>query len=258
MYGLLHTAGCFPALVYRRRTAPLAPDLHFAGMTYITGDAQIAKKRKFCLEKFLYYFPGGFADEKYKAWERNYKLEAHRAFAEQLSEPAFADLLKKKKYREIASTAVRIETKTNLLFSFEKMALRDAVRETKGAGLFANGLYNYLYGKGPLPARFEAYVKALAQLPVIQTRVLTWPVLTVFGFLGNPKEHFYIKPMVTKRAAEKYGYDFRYAPRPSWQTYQSALGFAAQVKKDTSALRPKDYIDLQSFIWVLGSDEYPD
>jgi hypothetical protein len=36
------------------------------------------------------------------------------------------------------------------------------------------------------------------------------------------------------------------------------IGFAEQVRENTAALKPRDYIDLQSFIWVMGSDEYPD
>jgi hypothetical protein len=30
------------------------------------------------------------------------------------------------------------------------------------------------------------------------------------------------------------------------------------VRQDTRNYKPKDYIDLQSFIWVQGSEEYPD
>ncbi len=39
-------------------------------------------------------------------------------------------------------------------------------------------------------------------------------------------------------------------------SYASLLEFAEQVRRDTRDLRPRDMIDLQSFIWVLGSDEY--
>jgi hypothetical protein len=38
----------------------------------------------------------------------------------------------------------------------------------------------------------------------------------------------------------------------------SLLDFAVQVQKDTAKLKPKYFIDLQSFIWVMGSDEYDD
>lgn len=98
----------------------------------------------------------------------------------------------------------------------------------------------------------------LAGLPVKQTRVLTWPVLTVFGFIADPSTHIYLKPTVTKKAAEKYEFDFLYSSKPSWETYQSLLKFAEEVRKDTAAYRPRDMMDIQSFIWVMGSEEYPD
>jgi len=36
--------------------------------------------------------------------------------------------LREKRFQEIATTAVSIESRTNLLFSFEKMAIRDAIK----------------------------------------------------------------------------------------------------------------------------------
>jgi len=60
----------------------------------------------------------------------------------------------------------------------------------------------------------------------------------------------------TRRAAEAYGFELGYSPRPSWAVYASLLEFAARVKSDTRDLGPRDMIDLQSFIWVQGSDEY--
>jgi hypothetical protein len=38
--------------------------------------------------------------------------------------------------------------------------------------------------------------------------------------------------------------------------YASALAFSATVPRDLRDLRPRDQIDLQSFIWGQGSDEY--
>jgi hypothetical protein len=220
-------------------------------------NADLTRSAARCRKKFLYYFPGGFQDETYKDWERNYKLEAHFKFQEELNKEEFTRLLKQSKYEEIAQKAVKLETRTNLLFSFEKMALRDAVRPAEGAKLFAKGLFDYVYGKAPLKERFENFTEVIAQLPRKQTRVLTWPLQTVFGFLGNPQEHIFIKPRVTQVAAKEYDFDFHYKSKPNWDTYQSMLDFAAQVKKDNADLQPQDYIDLQSFIWVLGSDEYP-
>ncbi len=216
------------------------------------------RARRECRKKFLYYFPKGFKDQKYIDWERDYKWQAHLEWEKNLNQKAFRELLRSKNYAEIASRATRIETKTNLLFSFEKMALRDAVKPEHGAKSFSLGLYDYVYGKDALRERFERFTKTLEDLPRKQTRVVTWPLQTVFGFIAKPEEHIFLKPMVTKKAAEKYQMEFRYQSRPNWTTYQDLLEFARQIKNDNSDLKPRDYIDLQSFIWVMGSDEYPD
>lgn len=216
------------------------------------------KKRQKCIKKFLYYFRKGYSDPKYFDWERGYKQVAHEQFFEQLNKRVFREYLQQKKYNVIADIAVRIESKTNLLFSFEKMALRDAVKSAKGAKDFANGLYEYIYGKKDLKNRFEDFVLVISNLPRKQTRVLTWPVVTIFGFIADPMLHIFLKPKVTKIAAEKYDFDFHYHSKPNWETYQNLLKFAEQIRSDTKKYKPKDYIDLQSFIWVMGSEEYRD
>ena len=218
----------------------------------------IQKSRLRCRKKFLYYFPKGFRDQKYIDWERNYKWEAHLSWVEQLNRKEYEQLLSRRKYNEIALRAARIETKTNLLFSFEKMALRDAIKTPAGARDFAKGLYDYVYGSETMRARFERFAETLASLPRRQTRVLTWPLQTVFGFLANPDRFIFLKPRVTKIGAEKYGFPFAYQSTPNWKTYKSYLDFAEQVRVDTAELQPRDFIDLQSFIWVLGSEEYPE
>ncbi|MBA2412882.1 MAG: hypothetical protein H0V63_08655 [Burkholderiaceae bacterium] len=38
--------------------------------------------------------------------------------------------------------------------------------------------------------------------------------------------------------------------------YASLLGFSELVQKDFPGMKPKDMIDIQSFIWVQGSSEY--
>jgi hypothetical protein len=209
-----------------------------------------------CRRKFRRFFKEGFQDETYVDWERGYKWAAHQQWEESLGSKVFAELLERKQFEEIAARAVRIESRTNLLFSFEKMALRDAVKSPEGARLFVEGLYEFLYDSAPLETRFNRWVEVVARLPRRQTRVLTWPVVTVFGFIADPAVHVFLKPNVTKIAAQEYGFEFRYASRPSWDTYQSLLQFAATVRRDLRDLRPRDMIDIQSFIWVQGSDEY--
>ncbi|HEY6189633.1 MAG TPA: hypothetical protein VIW80_18410 [Pyrinomonadaceae bacterium] len=211
-----------------------------------------------CRRKFLRYFPGGFHDEKYIDWERGYKWEAHEQWNEVLNKSAYRALLRDEEYAEVAARAVRLESRTNLLFSFEKMAIRDAVKSQEGARAFAKGLYDFIYGAGDTRMKFNRWCAVVGALPRKQTRVLTWPVVTVFGFIAQPETHIFLKPNVTRTAARAYGFDFHYQSKPSWETYANLLEFGEVVGRDLRDLKPRDMIDIQSFIWVQGSDEYPD
>ena len=82
-----------------------------------------------------------------------------------------------------------------------------------------------------------------------------FPGGTVFPFIAQPSATF-LKPNVTRIAAARYGVDFEYHPRPTWHTYQDLLRFARRVRSDVRDLLPQDLIDIQSCMWVQGSDEY--
>lgn len=211
-----------------------------------------------CRRKFLRFFPGGFKDETYIDWERSYKRETHERWEEALGRDEFRALLRRREFSEIASRAARVEQRSrhSMIFSFEKMALRDAVKSEMGARAFAEGLYDFLHGAGNMERKFTRWVETVAALPRKQTRVLTWPLVTVFGFIAQPNEHIFLKPNVTRIAARKYGFDFQYQSRPNWETYSNLLAFAETVRRDLRDLKPRDMIDLQSFIWVQGSEEY--
>src|ERR1700745_3425502 len=73
--------------------------------------------------KFLRAFPGGFRDETYLDWERDYKWESHERWEEVLGLEAFSALLRARRFEEIAAAALRVEQRSHhpMLFSFEKM-----------------------------------------------------------------------------------------------------------------------------------------
>jgi hypothetical protein len=212
-----------------------------------------------CRRKFELFYPDGFDDETYLVAERSHKDRAHLEWRTELGAASLRKLLARGEFRHIADIAIRIESRANLLFSFEKMALRDAVKTPAGARLFATELYAFLWGRGSPQRKFEDWVQAVRDLPRRQTRVLTWPLVTVFGFLARPDKHLFLKPRVTRKAAHAYGYDFQYSPDSSWPVYQSLLTFAAIIRRDLDrrpGFKARDMIDVQSFIWVQGSEEY--
>ena len=223
-------------------------------------DTDVQRRRAEARRTFLRIFPGGFFDERYLSWERDYKLQAHQLWRAEIGgRTAFRAALDEGFHLEMASAATRIESSRALLFSFEKMALRDAVvRSEEGAQRFTEGLYDWLHGPGGEAARFERWTAVVRSLPRRQTRVATWPLVTVFGSIARPKVHLFVKPLTTRRAAEAYAFDLPYSSAPAWATYSSILELARTVRTDLADLHPRDQIDIQSFLWVLGSDEYAD
>lgn len=237
--------------------APM-PQAPMAGMRSRAAPSSACPGAQRCRRRFLRQFPGGFQDPLYLDWERDYKWQSHRRWREALPRATFKALLDAGQHAGIAARAVRVEQRSrhSMLFSFEKMALRDALRSPAGARDFAQGLYLLLHGPGSTESRFKQWIAAIDGLPRRQTRVLTWPLATVFGFIAQPGRHMFMKPNTIRAAARAYGYPLVYRSRPAWDVYRGLLDFAAVVRHDLADLAPRDMIDLQSFLWVQGSDEY--
>jgi len=214
---------------------------------------KLLKQRLQCREKFLKKFPEGFNDPQYLEQVREKKWKAHEMFQLLLNRKEFERLLVEEDYQSIAKNAIIVEADARLLLPSEKTALKDLSKSVATAKTFATGLFNSLYSNLNVKERFEKFRETLSSFPKKQKQLVTWPMQTAFTFLGNPEHHIFLKPAVTRAAAKSYGFDFFFEPRPNWNTYQSVFSFANQVKEDISDLNPKDFIDLQYFMQVIGS-----
>ena len=159
---------------------------------------------------------------------------------ETLNGTAYRSLLLAGRYDEIAATRRpnRIADQPSV-YPSKKMALRDAVKSSRGAKLFATGLYEFLHGSDKIENRFSQWCRTVAELPRRQTRVLTCAARHDLRFsLAQPATHIFLKPNVTRRAAAEYAFDFRYQSKPEWSTHLS---------KSARAGRPDSPGPLRSF-----------
>jgi hypothetical protein len=203
--------------------------------------------------KFMKSFKSGFYDKNYKTWGRDLKWSAHEKWQEVLNKGLFRQLMADQNYEEIVARSMNIASVSHLLSSSEEKALREGVKIQEGAELFAKGLYQLLYGTAGIDLRFGLWIESIEKLH--QEEALTWPVVTVFAFLAQPEIHAYYKPNVTENAAINYGFDFKYQPKPNWSGYQDYLKLCEQVKLDLEDLRPRDMIDIESFLSLQASGE---
>jgi hypothetical protein len=75
-------------------------------------------------------------------------------------------------------------------------------------------------------------------------------VATIIPFLAQPNRHMFLKPEVTRKAADSLGFELNYRPEPNWLTYKSLLRMADIYGQRLAYLEPRDLIDVQSFFYV--------
>jgi hypothetical protein len=80
--------------------------------------------------------------------------------------------------------------------------------------------------------------------------VLTWPNVTVVPFLADPSRFVVLKPEASQKIAGRMERDLLYSTAPSWPVYEDFLRLAADLFAALKPLGAKDYIDVQSFVWV--------
>lgn len=202
---------------------------------------------------FLSVFPDGFADEEYLQHERTYKIEAHRLFHELLSEAEFRRFISENNFDEIIKRSLQVVNKTNLIFPNEKMALKDGLKEAGNCMLFAEALFQLLYGTGDLKEKFETFARCLETIGAAK-----WTTMTYFLFIAFPQQHMFLKPTVSQNAANLCKAELNYRPELNWLTYCCLLEFADYLKGELvkMGMAPQDMIDVQSFMWCIAPGKY--
>lgn len=198
------------------------------------------------IDIFLKKFPDGFDDSKYYEDERGYKATACQKFENLIKKSDFEN----GKYEDICNHSLKIITDINkekeVISRFEVSALQKGLKTDANKQRFANSLYDLLYSEEQLENRFKAWCDCLAELNAAK-----WPIATFFGFIAYPNEQMFFKPDVTKKAANACDFDLSYSTEPNWLTYRKLLEFSNFLFKQLKDLKPKDMIDVQSFIWSV-------
>lgn len=191
--------------------------------------------------RFLSFFPNGFSSCEYVKEEREYKIGAKELLD---STVPLEEALEKTGYGEAIKS---VFNKTNLLSQFEKMRLNDTL-SGDGADAFVKGAAKMAIGD--VKAGLRDMEKALKPYDAAK-----WTVVTYLPYLWNPVEHMFLKPEVTKDFAERVGHPFftDYETKLDADVYESLLDLTRTTEKEIVDLRPKDGIDVQSFIWVVGA-----
>ena len=196
---------------------------------------------------FLEQFPKGFRDPAFRDQERAYKLEARDLLVTSLSAKEFRALEKSGDHSAVCKLARAVISKTNLVFSHEQMKLSNGLKGAEAQQHFSASLYMLLHGDTPFEERFTGFADVLSEIGAAK-----WTIATYFPFLMMPEEQFFLKPNMAKLMADVCRVELNYRPEPNWLTYKCLLRLAAQLFEELKDLKPKDMIDVQSFMWCVA------
>lgn len=203
------------------------------------------------IEIFLEQFPEGFYGERFKNHERDYKVKAHGLARELLSEDALTALLESQDYAEIVKRALKLANATNLIFPNEKMALKDGLAKPSAQKAFSESLFSLLCNGEDLEQKFLSFAAVLEDIDSAK-----WTTATYFMFFVHPDKYMFVKPTITQHAAELCGFELNYKPQLNWLTYKSVLALSEYLFSALSELKPRDMIDVQSFLWCIAPGSY--
>ena len=190
------------------------------------------------IKRFHHFMPLGFASADN---ERSYKIRA----AEKLA--AVAPLDQSATAGDAVAKAIGSGgTLINLLSPFEAARLRDTL-VGEGGGRFVRGAAAFAAGQ------YQAGIAEMTRAVHPHGRI-SWPIITYLPFLWLPERHMFLKPNVTCDFSARVGLGFHddYSPEPSPGVYQALLEMTEATRLAIATLSPRDNIDVQSFIWVVG------
>ncbi|MBN1882472.1 MAG: DUF3553 domain-containing protein [Deltaproteobacteria bacterium] len=219
---------------------------------FITPPPPRPPKRKYqsilqSIQLFLQQFPQGFYGKKFQEEEREYKDEARLLAQKLLEKGEYSLLLKDQDYEEIVKRALKIVNATNLIFPNEKMSLRDGLENFDAKKEFSEVLYLLLYDEGELEGRFNRFARMLEKINAAK-----WTTATYFPFIMFPENYMFVKPTVVKYASEACRREINYKSELNWHTYESVLKFSDYLFSEISELKPRDMIDVQTFMWCIA------
>jgi len=190
--------------------------------------------------RFAKFFPNGFHTAGYEGDERAYKIAAKTRLD---ATAPVEDAASGKGFGEAVLAAFRA---TNLLSPFEKTRLQDVLRGPAADPFIRAAAWFTLGDRKAALAEMERTLKPFSSAK--------WTVVTYLPFLWLPEEHVFLKPEVTKDFAARIGHRFAtdYEPRLRLEVYESLLDLVVKTEGALAEMKPRDRIDVQSFIFVVG------
>jgi hypothetical protein len=197
--------------------------------------------------RFSAKYPAGFSDPKYIKNERDYKAAAVARCQELFSADGLARLKAANDPKAVDAAFAKVYEGLNLLHVIEWLQFRKALAASP-ASIQLVEAYTAIIAEGSLSeANFGHLQGSFDAMGLGKGK---WTLLTLWPYLATNKGFVFVKPTITKTAAEGMNLSLNYDAKPNYLTYQSAIALYDQLWSQLEPKGAKDWVDIQSFIWV--------
>jgi hypothetical protein len=214
------------------------------------------------LRFFEQLFVGGFEGERFVNEERGapgvmgkagYKTAAIARAQAELSPASF----ERASVADLFESAKRVLGATNIVFPIEgPIPFGALAREDRPAAIM--GLKQLLHGESDYPMRLEQFAGSVNLRDKSgKGKKVTWPMATLFAALYFPTEHTCVKPTAFAAQGATLGLPVEKSQPVTASAYRQFFEIArvTQERLLTSGHRPRDLVDVYSFIWRTHAEK---
>jgi len=126
------------------------------------------------------------------------------------------------------------------------------VRKANEIQALEGELYAFFNGS-PVGAEFALRFDAFASFLRDHSLGCAWPFPTYLAFLQSHQSYFPVRPRRMQALLRFYGIDQKVSGRVIWERYALLLELADVLRDKLEAYRPAGAIDIQSYMWEVGS-----
>ena len=193
----------------------------------------------------------GFQDFNYPHFvkeEREYKIKTVEKAKEYLAKEELRRLIESGEYDEVIARLKQIGTDNNLPWNSVPLEgdLRYLYLDDLDKKDFCGTVFDLLYGRGSSGDRIDRFV-AFCDRHDLAT---FWTFPTYFLFICHPDTEIFIKPRASRTFLNLIGSKCKLGYKPDGKTYEEFRKTALELKEAMSPLKPRDMVDIQSFLWI--------
>lgn len=220
------------------------------------GGAPVARRKAVtttlpgAIEWFTTTHPGRFDDPALVSAEIRSKRDAQALFAATFGDGKGRALLAAGDPGPVTEGLAALYAATNIPSVFEVRAMKLGLADGAAAARVLDSLLTF--SDTPDAETFAAYASAFGAMSPAgaNSRVLTWPNLTLAPFLARPDRFAVLKPEAAQKIAGRMERDLLYSTTPAWAVYEGYLTLASDLLELLRPLGAKDLLDVHAFIWV--------